>query len=471
MKNSVVRLGENILKEGKHIRFKSERRKFLELVDVMARFPNAVLDDGTLDEPYRSLAFLIALGQRPATSLLMLDILLRARRKPIHGKQIGEDLAKKLEISANLTTRGGNYKDRVGDLIAAFERMGIVEQVFSETAGHLENKGYRIKKSASNEIRALIDCVTRRNGILCSLRPLKLEDLFKQRFDQRVEYVIKSGSEEKQKFSIGKIMMSLMNPRVGASFRLALRVVEEMETKLKTGLRTLEIQSILYNALRKYDDKVAENYRLTYPEILSMVMSGGDTQIVNYKLVKTLIAEEAKLKLTSDLLNRFASVVYNVITRNPRGYQHEDSVRMYIGALVQSECVHIADKTSFIEDHLKRAKSALEGCRSSLQSDEVGPASDLFDLFLEQACLLALTQFGYLPFRDFRKNVDLISNLIRQDTVKNELKNTLRLDEDGLHQFQRIKSITMRKDTASKTSMEKMVNDGEKLISLCADTL
>ena len=55
--------------------------------------------------------------------------------------------------------------------------------------------------------------------------------------------------------------------------------------------------------------------------------------------------------------------------------------------------------------------------------------------------------------------------------MKNELKNTLRLDEDGLHQFQGIKSMTMRKDTASKKSMEKMVNDGEKLISLCADTL
>lgn len=467
----IVRLGENIMREGKYLKFRNERRKFVELVEAIAsRFPRAVLDDGTLAEPFRSLAFLVTVGQRPATSLIMLEILLDAEG-PLHGKEIGEELAEKLKVSPTLTTKGGNYKDRVGDLVATFVKIGILEPVYSEKSGHFVDEGFRIRESAVEQVRAFMDCITLKDGVLRSLRPISLEDLFIERFDRKIKYVVKSGSEERHRFYIGKIIMSLLDPRVGASFESALRVIEEAETKLKTGMKTLEIQSLLYNTLKKYDNKAAENYRLTYPEILSMTMSSGEMEIVNYSLVKTLISEEVQLKLTSDLLNNFASTVYNVITRNPSKYQDESAVRKYIDALVQSEFFDIGlDRASFIKNRLKRAKSALEGCRGSLQSDQLGPTGDLFGSFLENISLVVLAQFGYLPFRDFRRNVDLISNLLRQDVVKKELKNALRLNEKDLFQFQSLKSMTQRKDTASKKSLEKMIDKSKGLLDLCTNT-
>jgi len=468
----IDRLGENIMREGKYLKFRNERRKFVELVEAIAsRFPRAELDDGTLAEPFRSLAFLVTVGQRPATSLIILEIMLEVEG-PLHGREIGEELAKKLKVSPKLTTKGGNYMDRVGDLVATFVKTGILEPVYSEKAGYFVDEGFRIRESAVAEVRAFMDCITLEDGVLCGLRPISLEDLFMERFDRKIEYVVKSGSEERQRFCIGKIISSLLDLRVGASFELALRVIEEAETELKTGMKTLEIQSLLYNTLKKYDDKAAENYRLTYPEILSMTMNSGEMEIVNYSLVKTLISEEVQLKLTSDLLNNVASTVYNVITRNPSKYQDERAVRKYIDALVLSEFFDIGvDRASFIENHLKRAKSALEGCRSSLQSDLLGPASDLFGLFLESITLVALTQFGYLPFRNFRRNVDLISNLLRQDLVKKQLQNILRLDEKHLSEFQSLKAMMQRKDTASKKHLEKMVEKSETLIDLCATLL
>jgi len=39
-----------------------------------------------------------------------------------------------------------------------------------------------------------------------------LEEVFKTRFDNRIRYVVKSGSEQRQRFSIGKIIRSLLDP-------------------------------------------------------------------------------------------------------------------------------------------------------------------------------------------------------------------------------------------------------------------
>ena len=469
--NLVLRLGEGILKEGEHVRFRNERKKFVEFVEtIVARFPRAVLPDRTLDEPFKSLALLVTVGQRPVTSLLILEIFLKKKGKPLNGKKIGELLANELKISPKLTTKGGNYKDRVGDLISTFAKIGILESVISDKAGHLE-EGFKIKESAITEVKSFVDCIKHKKGVLSNLKPLKLEELFKERFDRKIKYVIKSGTEQKQQFSIGKIVRSLLDPKLGVSFESALRVVEDVETKLKTGMNTLDIQSMLYNALRKHDKKAAENYRLTYPEILSMTMTAGEVKVVNYGLVKTLINQEAKLRLTRNLLDKFASTVYNVITRNPKNYQHETAVREYIGALIHSECTHVRSEASFVRDQLGTAISALEGCRNSLQSDEVGPARDLFEQFLRRICRATLVQFGYLPFKNLTENVDLISNLLKEETLKKELKDEFKLSEKDLFQFQRIKFLMQRKDTATKKSLEKMVDEGRRLIDLCEGIL
>ncbi|UCE95975.1 MAG: hypothetical protein JSV51_09820 [Candidatus Bathyarchaeota archaeon] len=471
MEDLIRRLGKRILIEGEHARFRNERKRFVEFVEtITTNFPQAVSTERTLKEPYRSLAFFAVVGQRPLTSLLMLEIFLGAGKKPLSGKEIGERLADELGISRALTTKGGNYKDRVGDLISTFIKIGILESVFTEKSKRPKEEGFRIRKSAKAEVREFVNCIKLESGVLNNLKPRTLEALFKMRFD-RIKHVIKSGSEEKHPFSIGKIMKSLLSPKLDVSFETAVRVVEEIEPKLKTGMTTLDIQSTLYNALKKRNEKAAENYRLSYPKVLSIAMSDGETEIVNYKLVKTLIDKEAKLKLTHKAMDQFASTVYNVITRNPQNYQDEPAVREYINALIRSEYMPVRSDTSFAKSHLETAVSALEGCHNSLESDEVSPARGLLEQFLEQICLVALAQLGYLPLKNIEENVGLISNLLKEGTVREELKKELKLDDKQLSLFQRIRYMMQKKETANRKSLARIVDNGEKLVDLCYDIL
>ena len=455
-----------MLKEGKHVRFRNERKRFYEFVDIIAaRFPQALSADRTLEEPFKSLTFLVVVGQRPITSLMILEMLLKAGNKPLNGKEVGEKLAEMLAISPTLTTKGGNYKDRIGDVISALVKIGVLESVFSKSVHHRE-EGFRIKKSEIANVEAFIDCIRLGNGLLHGQKPSSLETLFKARFDQKLRYVLKSGTDKRQPFSIGKILKSLLNPRLGVSFETAIRVIEDIEPELKTGISTLNIQSMLYRAIKKYNEKAAENYRLAYPGILSIRTSEGKERTVNYRLVKDLIDKEVKLKLTSSLLDRFASTLYNVIARHPENYQNETAIREYLDALIRSEFIPVRSDVEFVKDHLVSASSALDGCRDSLQSDEISSARDLFKEFLEQMCLVTVVEFGYLPFKDASQNADLISNLLKHGEVKNELMNEFRLSEEDLSGFQRVRFMVQMKDNQSRRSLEKLMDEGEKLIAL-----
>jgi KaiC/GvpD/RAD55 family RecA-like ATPase len=455
-----------VLKEGKHVRFRNERKRFYEFVDIIAaRFPQALSADRTLEEPFKSLTFLVVVGQRPITSLMILEMLLKAGNKPLNGKEVGEKLAEMLAISPTLTTKGGNYKDRIGDVISALVKIGVLESVFSKSVHHRE-EGFRIKKSEIANVEAFIDCIRLGNGLLHGQKPSSLETLFKARFDQKLRYVLKSGTDKRQPFSIGKILKSLLNPRLGVSFETAIRVIEDIEPELKTGISTLNIQSMLYRAIKKYNEKAAENYRLAYPGILSIRTSEGKERTVNYRLVKDLIDKEVKLKLTSSLLDRFASTLYNVIARHPENYQNETAIREYLDALIRSEFIPVRSDVEFVKDHLVSASSALDGCRDSLQSDEISSARDLFKEFLEQMCLVTVVEFGYLPFKDASQNADLISNLLKHGEVKNELMNEFRLSEEDLSGFQRVRFMVQMNDNQSRRSLEKLMDEGEKLIAL-----
>ncbi|MGD8544653.1 MAG: hypothetical protein PVH12_00630, partial [Candidatus Bathyarchaeota archaeon] len=471
MKDSIARLGASLLKDKSQVKFRNERKKFCQFVEtILDKFPQAVLDDGTLDEPYRSFTFLTTIGQRPITSLLILQILLE-NRGGLNGKEIGKKLAKKLEISPMLTTKGGNYKDRVGDLISTFKKIGILESTSSKKKGHFRGEGFRIKKSVIPEVEAFLDCTMSERNILSGFKSLSFKDLFEARFDKRLGDVTKSGKGKREPFKIGKIMKSLLDPKLGISFEDAITVIEEVEPQLTKGMKTTEIQSMLYAALKKHDKKAAENYRLSYPEITSIAMSDGRTETVNYKLVTNLIDKEVKLKLTRNLLDRFASTVYNVISRNPKNYTNETAIREYIFALVRSECTYIRSVDRFIREHIESAQSALEGCQNSLESDEVPPATVLLGQFLEQISLVAIVQFGYLPFKDFDENIDLISNLLRQEEIKRELMDEYQLGEQEIFQFQRIRFLAQGKNNVSRKTLEKMVGEGKTLVELCEQIL
>ncbi len=471
MKDSIARLAVSLLTEEGQVKFRNERKKYSEFLEmIINEFPQAVLSDGTLDEPYRSLAFLITIGQRPVTSLLILKLLLKANRG-LNGKETGEKLARELGISPLLTTKGGNYKDRVGDLISAFVKIGIIESVSSKKEGHPRDAGFRIRKSAIPAVRAFLDCTTSERNVLSSFKPSSFKDQFEARFDKRLGHVTKSGTKKREPFRIGKIIKSLLDPKLGISFEDAIAVIEEVEPQLKKGMKTTEIQSMLYDALKRHDKKAAESYRLSYPEITSIAMSDGKTETVNYKLVTNLIDKEVKLKLTRNLLDGFASTVYNVISRNPKNYTNETAIREYIYALVRSECTYVRSVDSFIREHLESAETALEGCQNSLESDEVPSASVLFGQFLEQISLVAIVQFGYLPFKDFERNVDLISNLLRQEDIKTELGDVYQLDEKEIFQFQRIRFLAQKKDNTGKKSLEQIVEEGKTLVDLSKQIL
>ena len=458
------KLGENLLKEGGHVRFRNERRQFsqfLELITTM--LPAALGDDRLLKEPFKSLTFLVAVGQRPVTSLMILEILLAAGKNPLKGKEIGAAIARRLKISPKLTTQGGNYEDRVGIFLTTLVKVGVLERVFSEK-GRSEELGFRIKETEVDSLEAFMGFLE--DGLLRRLKPLELDEVFKTRFDRRIKHVIKSGSNEKQPFRIGKILKSLLDPKLGATFETAIKAVEAIEAKLETGVTTLEIQSMLYKALRKHDQKVAENYRLKYPEILSMTLTDGSKSLVNYKLVKILIKKEAKLKLRSSLLDRFASTVYTVISRNPANYENETSIREYIAALIYVECLRVKSWKNFGRSHLVDAVSALEGCRSSLESEEIDLARDLLSQFLEQICLVILVVFEYLPFKSFEDNVNLVSNLLKEESVRQELQEKFQLNELDFSRLQRIKFMAQEKDAANQKSMERMHQNGLGLVDI-----
>jgi len=472
LKDQITKFGAILLEDKGKVKFRNERRKFVELEEtILSNFPKARSDDGTLVEPFRSLLFLITIGQRPVTSLLILEILLDAERSPLSGKQIGELLAKKLRISSKLTTKGGNYKDRIGDLISTFITIGILESIASGKRGHTKEEGFRIRRSIIPEVKAFLDFILLERNVLSGLKQLSFKELFETRFDKRLGYVIKSGTRKKQPFSIGKIFKSLLNPKLGITFEEAIEAIESIEPRLKEGMKTIEIQSILYNQLKRHNEKAAESYRLSYPKILAIAMSDGKIKTANFKLVKTLIDREVKLKLTRNLLDKLSSTVYNVISRNPKNYTHETAIREYIHALVRSEYTDIGSPRSFIRDHLARAISALEGYRNSLKSDADDPARGLLTQFLEQISLVTISEFGYLPFKDFQQNIDLISNLLRREEIKTELQSEFQLDKKDLSLLKRIRFLAQDKDTASKRSLEKMVEECEKLIILCENVL
>ncbi len=465
MSQFVKNLGETLLKEGDHVRFRNERRQFsqfLELITTM--LPEALGNDRTLKEPFKSLTFLVAVGQRPVTSLMILNTLLDAEKQPLKGKEIGAKIAQTLKISPTLTTQGGNYEDRVGVFLTTLVKVGVLERVFSAKGQH-EELGFRIKKTDREPVQTFINVL--QAGLLHRLRPLGINEALKTRFDRRIEHVIKSGSNEKQPFRIGKVLKSLLDPKLGADFDTAIEAVEAIEEKLKPGVTTLEIQSLLYKALRKYDQKVAENYRLNYPEILSMTLSDGSRRLVNYGLVKTLIKKEAKLKLSSSFLNRFASTVYTTISRNPSNYENETAIREYISALIFAECLRVKSRRSFVSSHLIDAASALEGCRSALESDEVDSARDLLSQFLEQICLVILVEFEYLPFKSFEDNVNLISNLLKAESIRQEFQVKFQLNELDLSRLQRIKFMAQEKDTANRKSMDRMHQNGLDIVDIC----
>jgi len=176
---AVAQLKE-VLRDGQKAKFRNERKRFLDFAKIIGdRFPQAVAKDGTLIEPYRSLVYLVTIGQRPVTSMLTLDILLKAGRKPLSGKEVGRRLAKQLEVPPAMTTAGGNYKDRVGDLLLTLCKTGVLEEASATGAGRAAEKGFRIKKAAAPQVQSFLDCVLGGEGVLCSLTPSKLSGLFK----------------------------------------------------------------------------------------------------------------------------------------------------------------------------------------------------------------------------------------------------------------------------------------------------
>jgi KaiC/GvpD/RAD55 family RecA-like ATPase len=84
---------------------------------------------------------------------------------------------------------------------------------------------------------------------------------------------------------------------------------------------------------------------------------------------------------------------------------------------------------------------------------------------------VAIVQFGYLPFKDFDENIDLISNLLRQEEIKRELMDEYQLGEQEIFQFQRIRFLAQGKNNVSRKTLEKMVGEGKTLVELCEQIL
>jgi KaiC/GvpD/RAD55 family RecA-like ATPase len=78
-----------------------------------------------------------------------------------------------------------------------------------------------------------------------------------------------------------------------------------------------------------------------------------------------------------------------------------------------------------------------------------------------------LVEFGYLPFKDSKQNIDLVSNLLKHEDAKRDLMTELQLTEEDIYLFQRIRFLIHMKDSVGEKAFENLLNESQKLVVLC----
>jgi hypothetical protein len=414
-----------LIGEGKKFNLRNERRNFLDFHRLVSSIKEATSASGSLVEPYRSLVFYSIFGQRPVTCLSVLQILLENNSEPLIGKNIGKLLSKKFSVSSKSFTLGRSYADRVAKLLKALTAIGILEKV--PIPGTRRAQGYRI--AAVNFVEMLVSGFEEGKTIFYvpSERETDLLKLFRILFDERIGYVSRAG--KLHPFEVGKVIESLVDPKVGMDFYNALRIITEIQQQLQPKMTTTELQRIIYNSALKFDRFAAERYLREYTEPL-IVRIKGKEEIFDYKLMRQLISEEAYgLTIHSETRDEIITNTMLFIKKDSEK-QNEQSIRESLHIQLVSKFLSVDNLRDDCRDLLKNAKASIDAATTFIKSKDIPDGTIHLMNTAMFATQLLLLLAGYLPFKDEKRSADFLTALLKSE--KKILTTNLGIPSDEL---------------------------------------
>jgi len=412
---------------------RNERGGFENFLSRLLLIPGARSPGGGLTEPYRSLAFYVLLGQRPVTSLSILQIMLKKESQPLIGKQIGQLLAQELKVDSRVFTSGRNYEDRIASILRTLETIGILEKVSTRGKKHyVQRQGYRI--ALPDLVRSVVSGFEKGEVMF---PPHKHEEvdlllLFKTLFDDRIGNVLRV--DRLERFEVGKIVESLLDPKVGIDFYNTLRIIMETQKELKPGMNSSELQHVIFEAASRIDPRGAERYLREYPEPIGIMVKGVREEF-DIRLMRRLIYEEARsLSIHSASRDEIINNTRLFVNKDPKN-QNESTIRESLRIQLISRFIYVSDIGKTCEELFSNAMTTLDQALTLLRSgDAQGGSSLLVNAagFVVQRTLLVV---GILPFKDERRSAEFLTSLLRSsrdiDSISRELRN-LRESQDKL---------------------------------------
>ena len=396
-----------------------DEHDFAKVIRRMEKIEGA-MKGGTLNEPYVSIGFYVILGQRFATTTAILEMLLDERSKAMYGREIAQELAKRLGKQDSEFTRGSTYQRRVADVIDALTDVGILvtvkEDEFRRKAS-ARAVHYRINPERLRDIERFVSQLGNPYGALSSdttaaILPTKqgrLSSMLKDEFDRKLGRVVLP-SGESEFFRASELIESLTEPDVNVPFYEALEVLESLENHLRPGMKTAEIQKLVYNELRIRAPDLARRYNREYPEEVRIIMTDGSSiplgpgkinEFIKNKLGSYRIPIRERESITENVLNLFKSYPVHQRTES-KLIEVTGTVIDVIFDLPKEDIQTLARRRirdamavgTQVEGFFKaKAFKAAEAQRESVSRDMV------------PTLLLIL---GYVPFRDFESNLILL---------------------------------------------------------------
>jgi len=438
-------LRDNLLKDSNgRCNFRKERKKFLDTMATMKALPQA-LSGKTLREPYSSLAFIILLGQRPSSTLSILEILSVANDSPLSGKEIAKRFAEKLGISqddprklASLTV-GNFYEERVGIILSMLSELSLIEKVGEQD---LNEGGYRV--SDKEKVRFWLSFSKGKLVFPSETKPsiyeLDLVKTFRQRFDERLGTIIRAKDEEK--FSVVKLMESLYSIKL--DFYEALKILTEIETQLlahpKDKITPTKFYNLIYESIYKHNNEAAERFLKAFPIPISIKIQ-GDEKLLTSDLIRTLLLQLTKGKNPP---HSCMDEMIDDITRYARKNQDkldERKLNRIIRAQVTSRFMVPTDSNALIHRSLYESRELLRRAKEMIDSNAWLSSSRILEKVAELQLEAFLFTIHSLPFKSSKENAEYIGRILKEETRRLEIFKILDIEQQQLRAFNSLSKI------------------------------
>jgi hypothetical protein len=412
-RNVLDEIRKQIMKKGPQ-----SERDFSVLVRALSEMEGAQNEDGTYAEPHFSVAFLSAVGQRPATTTAILEVLLTNRGEPLYGRQIAKKLASKFERPEEEFTSGNSYQRRVGDAINALQEIGVIVQAKTQHKKGIRGRAryYEINPTCLDNIKRFIRHLDDGLGIFsfsAGVDSGDISEMLQNDFDGRVQKVIHpSGSKES--FKASSLIESLMDDKVGLTLYEALEVLEKIKPGLRPQMKTTDIQKLVYAALQETNPKLAKKYLLEYPEEIQVKMADGSFKTLGKSYVNDCI--DAALQGHS-IQNRWRESLSQSVIKTFQ--KSEDKSESTLSSITRIQVDAVFDTIGGPTQAAVMAltKAAEEKYRFLKEFREAGAysaAENQHDGLSERLIRALLLLLGYAPLHNIYGNAALLFELTKK---------------------------------------------------------